>query len=331
MTTNIHFNSFSKGQFNKNYAPIANLIGRAFINQGFTVTKEPGLLWWQELDGVTEQIGGDEGCYNIYCETNIDPIIESPMDLFFGVSAPLPGYFTLDKIGSVPYIEPTYTKPDLDKIDVKNYPTELVNDIIANKQNHFHSKTLNPGLDSPSIDVPEDHLLILVNESETDWRNGWQRLQTIINRLLVTEKMPIVIKYDPRFTLNPDGTYSDTKIKEHEMMFNTLSVHDNITVFTGQESIHDIMPKSKVVLVDESSQNLEMFYYDKPTITHGFPHYRWACKQILHQHELIPAIKDTSWYNRDLMRRWFTWYMTEYVCYDQESTDRRVKQLLNII
>ena len=94
----------------------------------------------------------------------------------------------------MPYIEPTYTKPDLDKIDVKNYPTELVNDIIANKQNHFHSKTLNPGLDSPSIDVPEDHLLILVNGSETDWRNGWQRLQTIINRLLVTEKMPIVIK-----------------------------------------------------------------------------------------------------------------------------------------
>ena len=108
-----------------------------------------------------------------------------------------------------------------------------------------------------------------------------------------------------------------------ETLFKQFEGH--VKCYWNSESLHDILPKTKVCIMDDSVYNLEPFMYDVPIITHMAPPYRHSVKQIYHEHELIPAINDLSWFDVEKQRSWFNWYVTSYLCNDESSIRRRLE------
>ena len=323
---NVHFSSHAKSSYNRNWAPIMNTIASAFMSKGYTCTKDPDLIWWQEKDGI-DISAPDEGDVHIYTDCTHDkPTVKG---IHVGLCGPMPGYFTLSSIGTWPHLEPTYTRPEL------NFPSpgwpigdteSIVNHIKTTKINHFHNRHLNVGKDSPIADVPDNHVLVIAGQMDTGWRNGWKRFGIILNKLLSEQDSPIVVKFDPRYLLNAKGELDDSKVESNRAMID--SMEGNVISLVGLESLHDVLPKSRVCIMDEMVENLEPFMYDVPIVTVGAPPYRHFVKQIHHEHELISAIDDVSWHSSEKQRMWFDWFVANYACYDEESTLRRLEDFL---
>ena len=164
-----------------------------------------------------------------------------------------------------------------------------------------------------------------MSASDQSWTPTWTRFATICNMLLANDHK-IVVKFTPEIALDNKGERDTRKIEQLEHLFKQFE--GNLTCYYKHESLHDILPHSKAVIVEDNIQNLEPFMYDVPVITLGAPPYRHWVKQIYHAHEIIPALENLSWFNPDRQRDWFSWYVNEYLCSDMESVARRIDQLL---
>ena len=326
----LHIRNHKLGRLMPRWGTPAGLVATAARNLGYTITKDNNLVWAGEPINTIE--AHTSAGVNLYTNCTIDDV-PNGKSLFLGMSGPLPGYFTVDKLGVWPWIEPTYKQIDLDLVDLDNYPHELINSIKEQKKTLFHSKIINKGHDSPEPeDLPDDHILILVSHMDNQWKDGWAMFGNVVSRLKWGDMdYPVVIKFDPRLTHGHDGMPDKHKQEQHKPMMDSLKGIKGVTIYTGAESLHDILPKTRACIMDECTQFLEPFMYEVPIITYSAPPYHRAVKKIEHQHELIPALHDISWYSKDLSNRWLTWYLTSYVCYDQESTTRRVKELLDVV
>lgn len=322
-----HFSSLRKTQYNRAWAPSMNLIVKALQDRGYTITKDATLMWWREPDGVKVD---NSAHADIVFYTDFTHDSFQPKGLYVGLQGPEPGYFSIDTVGVWPNLEQTYMRKFPLAKDVKEQKSnhswqEYINLCKLGKVSHWHNERLNLGKNSPEVNVPDNHVLLMITGNEGQWDAGkWERTKHILNKLL-QEDIPIVVKYDPRFLLKSDGTVDPNKLSRQKDVLENLS--QNLTVITGLESLHDILPKSRVCIVDEDLINLEQFMYNVPIITHGAPPYRHFVKQIFHEHELIPAIRDTSWHDFSKSCNWLQWYCNDYLCRDNESVIRRLDQL----
>ena len=327
----VQFKAFSQGRLGTFSVP-AGKVANSLIKNGITVSKDDGLLWPNEPQGCI----GTTNQYNathLYTATNKDKINHDD-SLFLGLSGPLPGYFTVDTIGSWPYITPTYTNIDLDLVDLDKYPHELINMIKEQKQTLYTSALVNKGKASPEPkNLPDNHILIIVSHVENEWMDGWAMFGKLISMLSRSEKYnstkyPVVIKFDPRLFLDHQAELDKKKLESHQPMLDHLDKL-GFKYYYGAESLHDILPKSRIVIQDEGAQFLEPVIYEVPMLTYGAPPYHQVIKRVLHQHEILPAINNIDWHDPLAMRKWLTWYLNDYVCHSQESCDRRVEEILS--
>ena len=330
----VHFSALRRFQYNRAWAPVMNIIAKEFRNRGYTIQRDSALLWWREPDNV--HVGNNDNAdVIIYTDKTQDNNLPG---LYVGLQGPEPGYFSIDRVGVWPHLEQTYTIPeDLSVMEANFHFSEAVGLWKDAKISHYNNSKLNLGINSPPVEVPDNHVLLIWTAMENEWSPGWNRQRVIFKKLLEAD-LPVVVKYDPQFMLKSDGTIDPNKMDRHKEWIDY--VEGDAVVLTGLESLHDILPKSRCVVMDEHVINLEPFMYNKPILCTGNPPYRHYAKQIHHAHQLIPAIKDLSWFHTDRQWSdtqtpttydWFQWYVSKYLCNDVESVSRRLDELLEPI
>ena len=151
--------------------------------------------------------------------------------------------------------------------------------------------------------------------------NHWDKLRSIVNQLWRSNQK-VVVKVHPHLINEAKdwNFYLDT-IKDWQA--------HGIVVLYNKESLYDILPKTKVAILENSTSGMECMMHDVPMITHGYPEYHWVSKDLRHLNMLNNYIEDLSWFNKENSRKWLTWYCTQYLCYDKDSTLKRIKEIIN--
>jgi len=246
-------------------------------------------------------------------------------NIFMKPTGPSPAYFTLDSLGYGCHISITYNKPDFEGYDYKNFFKRQAVSLIKNKEN----KWSNRGSDLKSVDLnielPNNHILVLGQMPNDDsvvsfsFGDHWKKLIQIVSEL---EKLPypIVVKLHPTIR-EVEVDFLENQITEWE--------NKGIVVIQDYSSLHDVLRKTKVAIIENSTSGIECLLHNIPIISYGYPEYHWVTKDMRHLTMLRNYIEDMSWYNSEKAKAFIAWYCEEYMCYDKDSTYKRLKQILN--
>jgi len=174
-------------------------------------------------------------------------------------------------------------------------------------------------------DVKDDHILIIgqMPEDETvkgfGFGNHWDKMCQIIDKL---DEYNLVIKLHPRIRKASHRIRDINKcIKEWESRGHQ--------VFSAYESIHSVLPYTKVAIIENSTAGIECMMHDVPIISYGYPDYHWITKDLRILTTLRNSIDDLSWFNKEKSRRFLCWYVFRYLCSDIPTTHSRLGKLLN--
>ena len=149
--------------------------------------------------------------------------------------------------------------------------------------------------------------------------NHWDKLCAIVEELKGTQ--PIVVKLHPTLKRESDNwAMYEQKIIQWR--------NEGVTVFEEFESLYDILPKTKVAIIENSTCGIECMMHDVPIISYGYPEYHWITKDLRHLSQLKMFVENLSWFDKHKSRSFIAWYCQQYQCYDYESTLRRLKKLL---
>ena len=157
--------------------------------------------------------------------------------------------------------------------------------------------------------------------------NHWEKLKSVVSHLINHGSDPIVVKLHPYL-----------KERSHQYLwknyYSTILSWEasGVTVVYDFTSIHTILEKTKVAIIENSTAGLECLIYDVPMICYGYPEYHWVSYNLKHLVELTHAINNIeNWWSKIASREWLTWYCTEYMCRDYKSTLKRLEELFNSI
>ena len=248
-------------------------------------------------------------------------------------TGPTPNYFTIDTEGYAASSSITYNKPAFEAVSSSSFFSEEVTSFKLNRENKWSDRDDLQFIDTSAI-IPEDHILVIgqmpADETVTDISFGdhWRKLEAVVETL-IHQKRPVVVKVHP--TLKRESNIPDDKgITGWFYYYQTIEYwkSKNITVLFDFESLHDILPKTYVAILENSTSGIDCALYDVPMITYGLPEYHWITFDLRHLQQLLPAVEDLSWFDLNLSRAWLTWFCTEYQCYNYTSTLNRLKTLL---
>src|SRR6056300_57701 len=221
--------------------------------------------------------------------------------IIFKPTAPTSKHFQIDTLGYANSSSITFNKPTFE------------NRVIDNTKWNYVKN------------VRDDHILIIGQMPEDETVHGfgfgdhWKKMCMIIDKL---KDENLVIKLHPRITkashIIRDLNKQIDKWKD--------SGHQ---VITGYESIHSVLPKTRLAIVENTTAGIECMMHDVPIISHGYPDYHWITKDLRILTELRGYIKDTSWFNQKLSRQFLIWYIYDYLCYDIPSTYNRLGEILD--
>lgn len=330
MKVNLCANRFREltGNWSQMYLHVSN----ALNSLGHTVYLSPYINWVDKPAFV--QIGIKDSTEDIYIYNHctIQELIDT--NFFLGKktfilkpTAPSPKYFTIDTLGYAAHSSITFQKPDFKKINSNKFFSTTVPNFKANRENKWADRE-ELQFSKEKLDIPENHILVLGqmtgDETVTKMSFGdhWKKLKAIITQL-ETQDLPLVIKIHPTLKRESlkinDWEYYFTQIKEWQKRH---------TVLYGFESLHDILPLTKVAIVENTTSGIECLLYDVPIVSYGYPEYHWVTFDLRHLFQLNNAVSDLSWWNKYEARQWLAWYCTEYQCYDYYSTLNRLKKLI---
>ena len=248
----------------------------------------------------------------------------SKNSIFLKPTGPTNKHYSIDPLGYSSRISITYNKPDFENTDYQQYWDSDVNQI---KEKKLHKWTNEYELQENTQNIPDDHILIIgqmpgdTSVKEFSFSNHIEDIERIVDRL--DSKDPIVIKLHPFLKDRSKKEYWDY-INKKIIYFEKLG-H---TVIQDMVDIHTILPKTKLAIVENSTAGIECMMYDVPMITFGCPEYRWISKELRHIINLNIYKNDLSWFNKELSRKFLVWYVRDWLCYDVESTKRRLKEVL---
>lgn len=257
-------------------------------------------------------------------------IYRSENSLFLKPTGPTPAHYTIDRLGYGSYLSIAYEKPNFENYDYRDFFDKKVKKWIENDENKWSDR---PKLRSISSthNIPDNHILVLgqmtADETVTNFSfgNHWKKLLRIVQEVQ-KRKDPIVIKLHPEYynSLRKSNRASSRGLDDQIIKW----MGAGITVITDLTSLHDVLPKTKVAITENSTSGIECMLHSVPIISYGYPEYHWITKDLRHVCALNPSINDMSWFDVEKARSFIAWYCEEYMCYDYDSTVRRLKQLL---
>ena len=267
----------------------------------------------------------EEADLHIYNHTCRDLEPDMPENsIIFKPTAPTSKHFQICNLGYANSSRITFEEPV--EFEYRNYDNSEWNDIqdmIERRANKWDDSIMLKWPDAK--DVKADHILIIgqMPEDETvmgfGFGNHWDKMCQIIDKL---DEYNLVIKLHPRIRKASHIIRDINKqIKDWE--------DDGHQVFSGYESIHSVLPKTKVAIIENSTSGIECMMHDVPMITHGYPDYHWITKDLRILTTLRNSIDDLSWFNKEKSRRFLCWYVFRYLCSDIPTTHRRLGKLLN--
>lgn len=318
-----------------NWTPMYTYVMNSFHKLGYDVHVSPHLdiKGYKLPDFVKIGIVDDPNDIYVYNHRNVSTIKESNFilsktkNLFLKPTGPTPSHFTIDDLGYAAASSITYNRPDFESIDPSHFFENDIRKIKEGKINKWSNTEKPEGL---NINVPEDHVLVIgqttADETVTgmSFGNHRNKLIQIVEKLISGSNHPIVVKLHPNLTDPNNLEYYNSAFKPSVDRWLSMG----LTIFTGKESLHDILPKSKVAIVENSTSGIECLIHEVPVISYGYPEYHWVTKDMRHITWLNDYVNDTSWHNNELAKKWLTWYCTQYQCYDQQTADRRIRELL---
>lgn len=253
--------------------------------------------------------------------------------LFIKPTLPTPNHFTLDSVGYAAGSSITYKRPNYLGYDSYNFISNEVPKIIQERPNKWSDRDWCQFGGAESLNLPDNHILIIgqVPNDETCKRMSFgdhiKKLEMLVDSI---DHLPnIVVKLHPHLLdedLDENGPYRPDP-RYYDMIESWES--RDITVLTGYSSLFDILPQTKVAIVDNSTSGLECLMHQVPVISYGYPEYHWVTKDLRHAHILPDFINDMSWYNREEANSFIAWYFEQYLCCDLVSTRKRILEIFS--
>lgn len=276
------------------------------------------------LDIMGHERVEDNPDLHIYNHTCRDLEPDMPENsIIFKPTAPTGKHFQIDTLGYANSGYYTFNKPDFENRVVDNTEWNYINDLIEERANKWDSAELFKWKEAKHI--KNDHILIIGQMPEDETVHGfgfgdhWKKMCMIINKL---KDENLVIKLHPRIhkashlIRNLPETIEKWEKAGHQ-------------VIRGFTSIHSVLPKTRVAIIENSTAGIECMMHDVPIISHGYPDYHWITKDLRILTELKGYIKDISWYNQTASRKFLSWYIYDYLCYDIPSTYKRLGEILD--
>lgn len=192
---------------------------------------------------------------------------------------------------------------------------ETIQEMVKTRANKWDDSILLKWKDSKEV-IRDDHILIIGQTPNDETVNGFgfgdhiKKLEMIVDKLWARH---LVIKLHP--TYKNKALVAKWEKAGHQ-------------VITGYKSIHGILPKTKVAIIDNSTAGIECMMHDVPIISYGYPDYHWITKDLRILTRLNKYIDNREWFDKDQSREFLCWYVFNYLCTDVPTTTRRLKELL---
>ena len=313
--------------FNGNWSDMYKHVIEALHDMGHTIYKSPYLNIAQEYEYITVGLEDESPTDTyVYNHSYIKELKNSGMyrgenNLFIKPTGPTDKHFTIDRLGYACNISITYTKPHFEGYDYKEFFNTKASKWVSERQNKWYSRS---DLKATPLqeDIPDNHILVLAqipaDETVSSFSFGyhWEKVKKILENLK-SRSEPIVVKLHPEFS--KDNLDHET-LKEWK--------NSNIVILEGTSSLYDVLKKTKVAILENSTAGIECLIAQVPIISYGYPEYHWVTKDLRHLTELDTYLDDMSWYNKERANSFIAWYCENFMCYDKASTIRRLKQLL---
>ena len=241
-------------------------------------------------------------------------------------TAPTSKHFALDKLGYANTSEMAYEDPYVYEYmyshanPKNNMDWNIITDLINNKSNKWDDSILLKWKKGKKVE--KDHTLVIGQMPKDETVEGFglgghiKKLDLIVEKLAKETNYPIVAKMHPRLQKR------DRLIEKWKSW--------GVDVREGFESIHDILPRTRVAIIDNSTAGIECLMHEVPIISYGWPEYHWVTKKLQTLPQLKTLIEDpTKWHKRREAKQFIYWYINDYLCYDVESTKKRLDGIIN--
>jgi hypothetical protein len=244
--------------------------------------------------------------------------------IIFKPTAPTSKHFQICREGYANSSEITFEEPfqyEYRKYD--NIEWNEINDLIERRANKWDDSIMLKWPDAKN--VKKDHILIIgqMPEDETVMGFGfgdhWKKMCMIIDKL--EDRDNLVIKLHPRIRK------ASHRIKDINKYIEEWKGKGH-QVFSNYESIHSILPYTKVAITENSTAGIECMMHDVPIISYGYPDYHWITNDLRILTKLRNSVDDLTWFNKEKSRRFLCWYVFDYLCYDIPTTMRRLEEIL---
>jgi hypothetical protein len=319
---------------NGNWATAYNLVIDGLHSLGVSCHISPQLNIENVSSNCTTGIKDSPSSLYVYNHTHLDDLTDNQFytgkqTLIIKPTGPSSECFSIDEIGYAASSSITYTRPNYESVDEINFFSTTAIDLKESACNKWSNR---PELSFHGVEkeIPKDHILILGqmpgDETVRDFSfgNHWDKFTSVVSKVssLTTN---IVIKVHP--TLEREAKKTGRWEIDYKPWV-TKWLSQGLIVLWGFESLHSILPFTRVAITENSTAGIDCLLYDVPVISYGYPEYHWVTYDLRHLTELRNAITNLSWHNKIKSRKWLTWYCSKYLCYDYDST---VARLLNII
>ncbi len=256
-------------------------------------------------------IESDTPDLNIYNHCHLSELT-TKNNLIFKPTAPSADYFAIDKIGYASASKLAFEEPN--PPGLFNFRAINIIDLISKKSNKWDDSILLKWRKPKS--VPKDHILIVgqMPDDESVTRHSFgghiEKITAIIKEL---NGENILLKLHPR--------YKPTK------EFTALCEQYGVEIMKGYYSIHDILPHTKVAIIENSTAGIECLMHGVPVISYGWPEYHWATHKLQSLTELKGLVNNLDWYDEPYAIDFINWYINSYLCNDVHTTKERLKEL----
>jgi len=256
-------------------------------------------------------------------------VVKADQNWFFKPTVPDEYHTTLDTLGYGPYSSLTYQEPDFKNVEIGDFFDTKVKDWLKKRTSKFDNYLYH--FKNKVQKVPFNDYFLIIGQcggdevvTKHDFGSYFVKLEQVIKELVRISDRTVVVKLHP-FT---DGKDVDKIEFASSLKEKYEAISSKVKVYIGATNIHNFIEKAYCVLLANSGAGFETMMHHKPIISWGYPEYHWITYDLRHLVDLQRAIK-LDWFNREESDKFLYWYMEEYCYYNQETCDRRVKDLIN--
>ncbi len=282
------------------------------------------------IETALEQIDHSEYHLNIWNHTDLTKVRHQEA-LFIKPTAPTSKHFAIDDLGyanssSLAFQNYGIHETMYSHLNPNNEMNwDLITNLIDDRFNKWDDSIILKWRKAKN--VPKDHTLVIGQMPKDETVEGFglgghvKKLDLITERLVKETKYPVVVKLHPRFK-NDDHFRGRKSLIEKWKSW-------GVDVREGFESIHDILPNTRVAIIDNSTAGIECLMHRIPIISYGWPEYHWVTEKLQVLPQLPRLVKDLEWHQRDNANKFIYWYINDYLCHDVDGTVIRIKDILD--